>query len=720
MRHGANMIVALTMAADPADIATPAGTMLLVVVGLWSAYRLLTRSASPVMTALDFAATVAVCLAVPLMVAGPDFHRSNCAPIAVAGTAVVAFALSLRPRISLPMTVTIAAAYAHGAAQVVGWSQVPEIFNLYYFALQWTASTVMRFVTLRVADAVDAARHAREVMEVNETVNAAVRAYDREQTRLLHDTVASTLMLAGQGAEIPAAGLAAQARRDLDVLADGPPQTPDGSVEVVEPLRELAAHLRTPVSFTGFDEWRVTGEVGVAVIAAAREVLTNVDRHADAELVTIDVGAAGVTITDDGVGFDPATPGRGFGLSASVQGRMTQLGGRAVITSRPGAGTTLELRWPTERADRISDPDQLITRIRTGFGIGMAIYAVLNVAVTAPFSAPDVHPGLQLALAAIAAACTLSAIPMIRTGRGTTPALGAGILMIVALVQTMSVPPDLIGGQAQWSQGAIGWCVLPLLLRMPAGRAGAILVLFWFAPAVASLLRSPTADTLVNIGFGTASILTVQLCVLLLHTLIADASVAAHQETVQRVRLIADGRLAQALADEYNRRYAELVDNVRPLLEALRDGEPLDESFRRRARLECQRMRVLFDQSASFDHPLPARLRPAITAAEERHIDVSVHVEGELPALGDATICRVVEALDCALKVSATSARIALTTSDDVLTASIVCPDIEDPDVLAGALPWSEGVELTVAGDTTWLTVRCDTAENESGAHPFG
>ncbi|WP_395308215.1 hypothetical protein V4U86_23110 [Mycobacterium sp. AMU20-3851] len=66
------------------------------------------------MTALDFVATVAVCLAVPLLISGPDFHRSNCAPIAIAGTAVVAFTLSLRPRFSLPMTVTIAAAYASG------------------------------------------------------------------------------------------------------------------------------------------------------------------------------------------------------------------------------------------------------------------------------------------------------------------------------------------------------------------------------------------------------------------------------------------------------------------------------------------------------------------------------------------------------------------------------------------------------------------------------
>src|SRR3546814_10853725 len=84
--------------------------------------------------------TCALPISLPLLVSGPDFHRSNCAPVAVAGTAVIAFTLSLPARFSMPMTLAIAASYAYGSAQVIGWLRVYEVFNLYYFALQWAAS----------------------------------------------------------------------------------------------------------------------------------------------------------------------------------------------------------------------------------------------------------------------------------------------------------------------------------------------------------------------------------------------------------------------------------------------------------------------------------------------------------------------------------------------------------------------------------------------------
>lgn len=715
MRHTANVLVALTMAVGPADIATPAGRLLLAVIGLWSAYRLLTRSPSAVLLGVDFIATVIVCLAVPLLVSGPDFHRANCAPIAVAGTAVVAFAVSLPARVSLPMTLTIATAYAYGSASVIGWSHVPEVFNLYYFALQWTASYVMRFVVLRVAGAVDSARQAREAAEVTETVNSAVREYDREQTRLLHDTVASTLMLAGQGDNIPAARLAGQAQRDLGVLNRRPLEIHSGPTELVAALRELGSHLVTEVRFTGRAAIWVDGDVGAAVIAATREALTNVDRHAQADLVIVDVTENRVTITDDGVGFDPRQPSLGFGLSASVQGRMAQLGGRATITSRPGAGTTVELSWTDTAPAAPPDPDRLIARTRTRFVFVMTTYAVLNVLATAPFSAGDGSVQIWLALGAIA--CTVSVMPAL-TNRWTPPsAVGMVVLMAVALAQTVSIPADMVGGQIHWAQGATGWCLLPLLLKLPTTRAAGFLVLYWFVPALVGLLRNPTARTVVDIGLGTASILTVQLCVLLIYALLADAATAAHVETVQRVELLARERVSQALAEEYNRRYAQLIANVVPLLEGLAATQPIDESFRRRARVECQRMRVLFDQSASFDHPLLQQLRPAIDAAEERHIDVSVHVEGGVPPLDAATIDRVVEVLACGLRESTTWARIALISDAHGLNASIVCPDLSEPGKFTHCpLVVSGDLRLTIADDIAWLTMQCSAAHTDSDA----
>jgi signal transduction histidine kinase len=58
-----------------------------------------------------------------------------------------------------------------------------------------------------------------------------------------------------------------------------------------------------------------------------------------------------VTIRDDGVGVPPgrfaqaAATGR-MGVAHSIQGRIRDLGGRAVYDSRVGAGTTVELMLP--------------------------------------------------------------------------------------------------------------------------------------------------------------------------------------------------------------------------------------------------------------------------------------------------------------------------------------------------------------------------------------
>lgn len=706
MRHTANVVVAVTMALDVADVATPVGRLLLGAVGAWSSYRLATRSSGRWLIAVDFVSTVAVCLALPLLVSGPEFHRSNCAPVAVAGTAVIAFTLSLPARLSLPMTLAIAAAYAYASAQVIGWSQVSEVFNLYYFALQWAASYVMRFVVLRVASAVDSARHAREAAEVSETVKSAVRAYDREQTRLLHDTVASTLMLSGQGADIPRDRLAAQAQRDLSVLNREPVELPAGPTELVAALRELVAHLNTPARFEGCKEVWTSSEVVAAVVAASREALTNVDRHAGASLVTVTIGQRRVQIADNGVGFDPGQTASGFGLSASVHGRMTQLGGRATVVSVLGAGTTVEMVWGDDTRDTLHDPDRLIARVRMRFVFVMTAYAVLNVLATVPFSVRD--GTLQILLAAGAVACTISALPGLMNRAGPPPVLGMVVLMAISVAQTISIPADSVGTQLHWGQGATGWCLLPLLLRLTTPRAAGLLSVYWFVPAMVSLVRNPSTYTLVNIGLGTASILTVQLCVLLIYGLLADAATAAHIETARGIQLLAQDRVAQALTAEYNRRYAQLIGHVVPLLKHLSGEQPLDESFRRNARVQCQRMRVLFDQSASFDHPLLQQLRPAIDAAEARHVDISVHVDGTVPELEQAAIDRVVGVLEYALELSCTSARIALVSAGVGLTVSIVCPDLADVERLRDLLPKrADDLELTVTGDLAWLTIRC-------------
>jgi signal transduction histidine kinase len=84
-----------------------------------------------------------------------------------------------------------------------------------------------------------------------------------------------------------------------------------------------------------------------------REALANVVKHAGASGVWVRVEARSgrvlVEIRDDGRGFDPATrhPDH-FGLQ-SMRGRAEEVGGRLMISSRPGQGTVVRVDAPADR-----------------------------------------------------------------------------------------------------------------------------------------------------------------------------------------------------------------------------------------------------------------------------------------------------------------------------------------------------------------------------------
>lgn len=94
---------------------------------------------------------------------------------------------------------------------------------------------------------------------------------------------------------------------------------------------------------------RVADELAAAVEAALDNVLRHAGAGAQAWVLIEDHGKdVTVTVRDNGIGLiegrlaDAAADGR-MGVANSIRGRMSDLGGTAVIESRPGAGTRLEL-----------------------------------------------------------------------------------------------------------------------------------------------------------------------------------------------------------------------------------------------------------------------------------------------------------------------------------------------------------------------------------------
>ncbi|MBV9143754.1 MAG: GAF domain-containing sensor histidine kinase [Pseudonocardiales bacterium] len=91
-----------------------------------------------------------------------------------------------------------------------------------------------------------------------------------------------------------------------------------------------------------------------AVYRIAQEALQNVMKHASAAHVQLRLSAAAdavlLEISDDGVGFDPATTAEragpaGYGLPG-MQQRAELLGGQLTADSTPGRGTVVRLRVP--------------------------------------------------------------------------------------------------------------------------------------------------------------------------------------------------------------------------------------------------------------------------------------------------------------------------------------------------------------------------------------
>jgi signal transduction histidine kinase len=87
----------------------------------------------------------------------------------------------------------------------------------------------------------------------------------------------------------------------------------------------------------------MSDEYRTVIYRVVQEALNNAARHASAKRISVklrpDNGKTLVTVTDDGVGFDPQRT-RGLGI-LGMEERVKRLGGTFAIESEPGKGTTL-------------------------------------------------------------------------------------------------------------------------------------------------------------------------------------------------------------------------------------------------------------------------------------------------------------------------------------------------------------------------------------------
>lgn len=93
-----------------------------------------------------------------------------------------------------------------------------------------------------------------------------------------------------------------------------------------------------------------SGESSEALLAAMREALANVLRHARVNHARVHLFSTSTStvaeVADQGCGFDLSSVPPGYGLHGSITDRLRALGGKVEITSAPGAGTRVVLRVP--------------------------------------------------------------------------------------------------------------------------------------------------------------------------------------------------------------------------------------------------------------------------------------------------------------------------------------------------------------------------------------
>ncbi|HZU60999.1 MAG TPA: sensor histidine kinase, partial [Solirubrobacteraceae bacterium] len=94
-------------------------------------------------------------------------------------------------------------------------------------------------------------------------------------------------------------------------------------------------------------------ELETTIYRVLQEALTNVAKHAQATqarvTVTLDGEGVQLQVSDNGVGFDPGQPTRGFGL-AGMRERVYLAGGQLEVSPGP-SGTVVRVRVPLARAD---------------------------------------------------------------------------------------------------------------------------------------------------------------------------------------------------------------------------------------------------------------------------------------------------------------------------------------------------------------------------------
>lgn len=238
-----------------------------------------------------------------------------------------------------------------GTANPFGQTPVNAYFLIGFSALAWVVAKLLRTAASEANEATGQAMEARARV-------AAEQARFDERTRqydVLHHTVLATLTKIARGSlDHRADEVRALCARDADflrgLLTGGADETPgDFTAALAGVVRdEQAMGLLVHSQFHALPQ-HVPATVAAMLIGVAREALTNVAKHAETgEAWLTAVGerdGVALSVVDRGVGFDAGSITFGRGMVRELRHVVIEAGGTVTVTSNPGEGTVVEVRW---------------------------------------------------------------------------------------------------------------------------------------------------------------------------------------------------------------------------------------------------------------------------------------------------------------------------------------------------------------------------------------
>jgi len=537
-------------------------------------------------------------------------------------------------------------------------------------------------------------------------------------TTLLHDTALNTLNAVALGAAGDEQAIRSRCRDDARRLAEIDPSTRPSS------LADAVAAAAARARLLGLDvrventvaacEPTVPAPVLAAVAGATEEALLNCAKHARCDRVDVGVdttaGGLSVTISDAGVGFDPASRPHGFGIEHSMQARLDAVGGAADVDSRPGSGTRVVLTWSGEPLD---------DSVSTTMSGGVVRLLVSFLAVTTAFTAAVVvaewaafeRPWVALVGGLLLGGWGLGVTWLLQRRQWIPTSLGVLTVALACLAPFWTISSDQycsssLGG-AGWVDPRLALVVLVILTSRRWPRAIAAVPAVVAAALVAGTLWDQAypgcsgwsiSAALYAVAMLTASLLAVRT----LNRQTTQLAAALRERDAAQEAL---GRAA-ALRAEHQRWLAPALDACVPLLTSLGDGtmDPTSEEARCRCRAESGYLRSLLAVAGA---PAGARdaLRDLVLTGHERGFDVVVRgIVDDLPdaptELSGVLASLVPDAPGRGHQLSVTVLPL-----DGVGSAIISVPDAGPVDG-AGVGRDAPNVEVTVdAGDSWWAEV---------------